>query len=263
MFINPLVRKAATSLCAYRPCYPPIPPPPPPPLTCTYIPPYSGAIYFFNGDTLDGGEDHIEHIGGTLGYRTNGVLPYNCMPWSLDVDVDVNSSVFDSDFLQFEYRAFLDQIGYIPGMAAHVKSNLGPTALVVEWNSALREAEFTDDVGTDFAIRPRAWQVSWAYQFGWNRSVEVIGAQGTYFVIGYSETQDMAGVTRSIGDPLAPTLLRVGNAPERRLSVGMGEWVLDGLRVAIEYSHAVDYSVAEGGTGNSANGVFMQMTYEW
>jgi hypothetical protein len=33
--------------------------------------------------------------------------------------------------------------------------------------------------------------------------------------------------------------------------------------VAVEYSHNVDYDVADGGTGNSANGVFTQITYEW
>ena len=55
---------------------------------------------------------------------------------------------------------------------------------------------------------------------------------------------------------------RTGNVPERRLSAGVGEWVLDGLRVAFEYSHAWDYDVGLG-TGNSADGVFMQVTYEW
>jgi hypothetical protein len=79
----------------------------------------------------------------------------------------------------------------------------------------------------------------------------------------YSESYDLAGVTDFVGDPLAPTPLRVGFVPERRFSVGVGEWVLDGLRVAVEYSHAVDYDVSEGGTGNSANGFFWQMTYEW
>ncbi len=60
-----------------------------------------------------------------------------------------------------------------------------------------------------------------------------------------------------------PVFVRVGSVPERRLSAGVGEWVLDGLRVAFEYSLAVDYGVDQGGTGNSANGVFMQVTYEW
>jgi hypothetical protein len=33
--------------------------------------------------------------------------------------------------------------------------------------------------------------------------------------------------------------------------------------VALEYSYVIDYDEAEGGTGNDANGVFWQLTYEW
>jgi hypothetical protein len=51
--------------------------------------------------------------------------------------------------------------------------------------------------------------------------------------------------------------------PERRFSIGIGEWVLEGCRVAFEYSHAVDYGTNEGGTGDSADAVLMQWTYEW
>jgi len=51
--------------------------------------------------------------------------------------------------------------------------------------------------------------------------------------------------------------------PEQRFSIGIGEWVLDGLRIAIEYSHVIDYDEQEGGTGNSANAYLMQMTYEF
>jgi hypothetical protein len=253
-----------TSLCSY--CGVPAPAPAPPaalPPTC--IPPYSGAIYFYNGDTIDGidEEDHIEHMGGTLGYRTKGFTPGG-VPWSADFDVDVNSSVFDSNFLQFEYRAFLPDIGYVPGMAAHVKSNLGPVGMVVEWNGALSEAEFIDDALEPVSIVPGAWQISLAYQFDWNPAVEIIGAQGTYMTIGYSESYDLAGVTR-IFDTTAvvPIETRVGFVPERRLSVGLGEWVLDGLRAAFEYSYIVDYDEDDGGTGEDGHGVFWQMTYEW
>jgi hypothetical protein len=264
LVFNPLVRRAAHRVCRY--CGVPEPVPPlPPAIVPACVPPFTGGIYFYNGDTVSGPfeEDHIEHMGGTLGYRTRGTFLRSGIPWTLDADVDINSSVFDSDFLQFEYRHFLEQIGFVPGMAAHVKSNLGPFGLVLEWNGAITQAEFIDDAGNPVNIQPEAWQVSVAYQFDWNPTVEFIGAQGTYFVVGYSESTDLAGVTDLVGDPLAPTPLRVGFVPERRFSVGMGEWVLDGLRVAIEYSHIIDYDVADGGTGNSANGFFWQLTYEW
>jgi hypothetical protein len=259
LLIKPLVRKLGTWLCSSLPCYLLPPKAVPAAIPPTPRPPFTGGVYFYNGDTFDGGGDHIEHVGGTLGYRTKGMFSRRRIPWSIDIDGDVNSSVFDSDFLAFEYRGFLDQIGYVPGMAAHVKSNLGPTALVLEWNGAIDKARFSDDLGRAFSIRPGGWQVQLAYQFDFNPSVEAIGAQGTYVVIGYSESEDLAGVRRLIAD----TPSRVGFVPRRRLSVGVGEWVLDSLRVAVEYSHSVDYSIAEGGTGNSADGVFTQLTYQW
>src|SRR6185295_2716054 len=120
------------------------------------------------------------------GYRTKGVVERWCYPWTLDVDVDFNSSVFNSKFLRFEYRNFLDQIGSVPGMAAHIKSSLGPVALVLEWNAAIDNASFTDDLGQPVDIRPEAWQIQVAYQFDWNPSVEIIGKQGTYVAVGYS-----------------------------------------------------------------------------
>ena len=33
--------------------------------------------------------------------------------------------------------------------------------------------------------------------------------------------------------------------------------------VELEYSHVIDYSVADGGTGNSADGVFFQVSFQW
>ncbi len=263
LLLRPLVRGLSTWLCAYISCYPPPPKPVPPAIPPTSLPPFTAAVYFYNGDTFDVGGDHIEHMGATLGYQTKGRFSRGRIPWSIDFDVDVNSSVFDSNFLAFEYRPFLDQIGFVPGMAAHLKSNIGPIALIVEWNRAIDDAAFTDDLGQAFSIRPGAWQVQFAYQFDSNPSVVEIGAQGTYFVLGYSESQELAGVTRLLGDPLMPTPIRTGFVPEKRLSAGVGEWVLDGLRVALEYSHNWDYSIGEGGTGKSADGMFMQLTYEW
>jgi hypothetical protein len=270
LLINPLVRRTARRMCEYcgLPPAAPVRPAAVPPMC---VSPLSGAIYFYNGNTVEGPdeEDHIEHMGGTLGWRTKGLTRRRGIPWSIDVDCDVNSSVFDSDFLQFEYRRFLDQIGFVPGMASHIKANYGPVALVAEWNGALTDAEFVDDTGALFEIRPRAWQIALAYQFDWNSAVEIIGAQGTYFTIGYSESDDLFGVTRLIGgDPIAvppvpATPTRVGFVPERRLSVGLGEWVLPGLRVAFEYSYALDYDEEDGGTGESAHGFFNQITYEW
>ena len=179
--------------------------------------------------------------------------------WSVAVDVDYNNSVFDSLFLESEYRPFLNQINYRPGMAASIKSSFGPISLVGEWNGAIRRAHFTDGLGNRVHMTPSAWGVSLGYQFDWNPWVEAIGAQGNYITVGYSESDDLGGVTQLIG--AVPT--RVGFVPKRRFIVGAGEWVLPNLQFAIEYSYNHDYAKTDGGTDNHAHGFFSQLTAVW
>jgi hypothetical protein len=259
------------------------------------LPPFTAAVYFYNGDTFQkfktnrkGEWDPARHYGATMGYRTKGrCRPYLgdpamreelswlhvFCPWSIDVDVDFNRSVYDSLFLGFQYRSFLPQIGIVPGMAAHMKSTLGPVSLIAEWNGAIKEESFVDDRLLLISMTPRAWQVSLAYQFDWNPSIEEIGAQGTYLAISYSESRDLAGVTRFNNQNNEES--RVGFIPKRRVAVDVGEWVLDNLRLALEYSWAKDYSRNQGGvaysspdfliggTGNSAHAFSAMLTFQW
>jgi hypothetical protein len=108
-------------------------------------------------------------------------------------------------------------------------------------------------------MKPSAWQISIGYQFDWNPWVEEIGAQGDYFTIGYSESLHLGGVSQMIDT--VPT--RVGFVPKKRFLVGAGEWVLSNLRFSIEYSLNEDYPKHEGGTGNSTDGYFCQLTLMW
>jgi hypothetical protein len=292
LVIAPLVGKLARLVG-----YTPFPAPPPTPAFAPLppaLPPFTAGVYFYDGDTFDkfsreGEWDLEHHMGAMLGYRTKGTcrsslggevppddpnwLHVFC-PWTLDVGVEWNRSVFDSDFLAFEYRSFIagdpntgrNPIGFVPGMAASMKTSLGPVSLVAEWNAALESAHFIDDA-PDFSgprlqdRRPRAWQVSLGYQFDWNPSVEAIGAQGTYLTIGYSASRDVGGAVRI--NPNDFTSARVGFVPRRRLNVGAGEWVLPNLRLALEYARAWDYSKGHGGTNKVADGVFSMMTFEW
>jgi hypothetical protein len=251
------------------------PPPERPPTPVPYSPspeppPFNAGVYFYDADPfglVGHGWRPGEHIDATVGYRTKGHCgrPYDQLratdfcPWAIDADIDYITSVFDSRFLGFEYQNFMGQIGSVPGLAASIKATLGPVSLIGEWNGAIGHAKFVDDSNNSVTITPTAWQVSLGYQFDWNPWVEQIGEQGTYFTIGYSQSQDLGGVEQSSDGEL----VKVGFVPERRLLVSVGEWVLDGLRVAVEYSHNWDYSVKEGGTGNSAHGVFGTFTYVW
>ena len=243
-------------------------------------PPFNLGIYFFDGKTTDRfGDSGLSeaHFGATMGYRTRGKcqslserdneseLPSGSRwrvlcPWTLDVKVDFSRSVFDTRFLEAQYKDFLDEIGFIPGFAVSATTNLGPVSLVMEWNGAVKTAKFVDGESQSIAIAPSAWQISLGYQFDWNPQVEAIGGQGTYITIGYSQSSDLAGVD---GMPIDGKTERVGFVPRRRYVVGVGEWIMDNVRVAIDYAHVVDYSKSAGGTGKSANGVSGQLTFEW
>jgi len=269
LVINPLLSSLFRGL-GYKP--PPKRPPLPTPITPKPPPPlFNVGIYSYDGSTYEGtdtgGYRPEDHFGATAGFRTMGNCgrPYDQLggsvfcPWSIDVDVDYNSSIFDSRFLEFEYQDFLGQIGFVSGMAASVKATIGPVSFIGEWNGAINRATFTDDLGNRVSIMPSAWQTTIGYQFDWNPWVEEIGAQGNYIAIGYSESRDLAGVKREFNEEIT----RVGFVPKRRFIVSVGEWVLDNVKLAIEYSHNVDYPQNEGGTGNSADGIFSMFTVVW
>jgi hypothetical protein len=268
MLFNPFIRAIGRGL-GYHPA--PTRPPPPAPFAPTPAEPlFSAGIYFYDGNTLKstGGRSRpFEHIAATMGIHARGHCgrPYpelrwsDFCPWSLDIDVDYNSSVFDSRFLEEEYRAFLRRIGFVRGMAAHVKSTLGPVSIVGEWNGAIKRATFLDDLGATVSIKPTTWQVSLGYQFNWNAWAESIGAQGTFLSVGYSQSRDLVGVTQLIND--RPS--RVGGHPKKRALLSLGEHVLDGVKLTIEYSYNWDYSIVESGTGRAAKAIATSITYAW
>ena len=231
-------------------------------------PPFYGSLFFYEGHNVGSQRSFTRNANARLGYRAGGHCgrPYSELrrtdfcPWSLDFNVDYATSVFDSGFFETEYRPFLDQIGPVRGMASTLKLSLGPVLLVGEWNGAIDRAVFTDDIGTQFRIKPSAWQVSAGYQFDWNPWVETIGGQGTYLALGYSRSRDLGGVTQLLSNNERS---RVGALPRSRWTLTAGEWVVEGLKVQLEYSRTTDYAVTEGGTGASGNGLQMTLTYAW
>jgi hypothetical protein len=268
LVINPLISSLSRALgYKFSPPMPPAPvaPKPAPPLLNVGVYSFNGNAY--KGDEKHGGYQPEKYIDATAGFHLRGNCgrPYDELrgsafcPWSLDVDVDYNNSIFDSRFLGFEYTSFLGEIGFVEGMAASIKTTLGPVSFVGEWNGALGRARFTDDLGNSVSIKPSAWQITLGYQFDWNPWVEAIGAQGDYLAVSYSESRDLAGATQvTDGQPS-----KIGSLPRTRLLVSAGEWVLSNLRFAIEYSHNVDYPKDQGGTGSTADGVFSQFTLVW
>jgi cell division protein FtsB len=276
--VRPLVVNPAISAAARRLGYEP-----PPtrvkardPVGFLVNPPmFDAGVFFYSGNpdsNVDGKTKPGSHINAQAGYhiRSNCGRSYHELrvwdlcPRAIDLDVSFNTSIFDSRFLESEYGPFLNQIGLIRGGAVALKSSLGPVLLVAEWNSALERARFVDGQQRQVSIKPAAWQVSMGYQFDWNPWVQAIGEQGTYASIAYSQSRDLAGVvqqlTRIDG---SIEFARVGFVPRRRIILTAGEWVLDGLRLALEYTYNWDYGRSVGGTGNTSYGLFTTLLYVW
>jgi hypothetical protein len=260
LVVAPFVSAAASSF-GYEPL--PARPKPPTPFSFPPAPPPIDVGYYFYDSQIPGAKRTQGNA--TLGFNTRGHCgrPYDQLggfglcPWAVNVDVNYNSSIFDSQFLRDGYQAFLRQIGTVPGMAASVKAALGPFSVVGEWNGATEQARFVNALGVPVSIKPSAWQVSLGYQFDWNPWVQEIGQQGTFVSVAYSQSRNLAGTTGLVND--VPT--RVGFVPKSRLLLTAGEWVLETVRVAVEYADNRDYSQSEGGTGNSAPGFFVSLTY--
>jgi uncharacterized coiled-coil protein SlyX len=262
MVVNPLVRSAVDFL-GYAP---PITRPRPlvavqrPPIP----PPFYGNITFYHGNREALPNRRIgQNINASLGYFALGSCGRNYeellgswfCPWSIDFHVDYLSSVFDSNFLRFGYRPFLQEIGTVPGLAASLKASFGPFYLVGEFNTATKVASFVDAAGRRQRINPAAWQVSFGYQFDWNPWVEKVGEQGTYVALTYSGTKDLAGATQLVNGEAT----RVGSLPRSRLAFTVGEWVFPNLRLATELQIDWDYTRRDGGTGKTGTGIFTSL----
>jgi hypothetical protein len=262
--VNPLVVAPAVQQIARWMGYDPPPQRPFKPLPVTPPldpPPFYGSVVAYKGsDSIIPNRTKIDDYNATLGFRTRGHcgVPYDQLtdslicPWTFDFHVDYDTSVFESRFLHSSYLPFLPEIGRIPGVAASVKASFGPFAFVGEVNAALKDARFIDGLGIARSMMPMTWQASIAYQFDWNPWIQEIGAQGDFISVGYSGSKDMAGVAMLING--LPT--RIGFVPQHRLFLTGGEWVMDGLKVAVEYSANWDYPVSSGGTGKLAHGAF-------
>ena len=266
LILSPMVDWVAHAL-GYQPA-----PRRPKPLPQYTPPPEAPAFYgIFNIYDPNGVDLPNRSLGsgrsGRLGYRSRG----NCghtypeltsslvCPWSVNINVDYDNSIFDSRFLQSEYQPFLQKIGNVSALAGTIKATLGPWLLVGEWNGATKAASFVDDAGKMRHIRPAAWQISVGYQFDWNPWVEVIGEQGDFVSVGYSQSHNLSGVSKLSGT----TLSRVGFVPRNRLTLTAGEWVLENTKLAIEYSRDSDYQKDQGGTGMRANEYVAAITYNF
>lgn len=194
--------------------------------------PVHGAAYVFNGDSNDGGGDDIEHFGlsavleggdGDVGYRAG---------------VGYISSIADTDGISGAIPGpALDSLDdYVGGIDLHASLATGPVTFIAEYlaaTDAFDAGELAFDGG---GAEPAAWQTEVGFGF------ELAGAPAT-------ASLGIQGTDEAVALGLAETRVLAGLAVE--------PW--EATTVALELKSEDDYDTSDGGSGNSADALTVQL----
>jgi hypothetical protein len=194
---------------------------------------FYGSIYAFNGDVNETGKDEtIQSFGANLGYA------YECDAMTLDIGAGWINSIADSDGLTDVLPGEIDD--YVGGLAAHAIFSYGPFTLIGEYVGA---TDSFKDSELDFKGRgaePQAWNLELAYTH------EIAGKE-TVFALAYQSTDEAVAL----------------ELPEDRYMAAIGIGIFENTTLAFEYLHDEDYSEKDGGTGEDANQLTMQLAVEF
>jgi hypothetical protein len=193
---------------------------------------FRGSIYTFNGDIDEDGEDDtIKCFGANVGYGLEvGRL-------GLEIDAGWINNIADSDGL----GGWIEDNGlaleeYAGGFTGQVIATVAPFTLIGEYVAATDDIAFTNNPDQE---APSAYNIEIGYSF------ELMGKEFTLGVA-YQGTDNCGGIL-----------------PETRLLASMGVGLGENVGVALEYAHDEDYDVSDGGTGDEADMVTVQLAVEF
>ena len=193
---------------------------------------YAGA-YAFNGDINEIGDDEeIECFGFNVGYA------FENDNFSLDIGAGWINNIGDSDVLTDALPGEIDD--YVDGVTAHAIFSIQGFTLIGEYLAANDEFELGElDFDGDGA-EPESWNIEAGYTF------EVAGHETT-LALAYQGTDEAL----------------VLELPEERYMGTISVGLVEGLSLALEYAHDEDYDKSDGGTGDEADTVTVQLALEF
>lgn len=125
---------------------------------------------------------------------------------------------------------------YVGGFTGHVILTFSPFMVIGEYVAAMDDIAFTNDPTKE---APRAYNIEIGYSF------ELMGKEATGGV-GYQGTDKFGGIL-----------------PKTRLLASIGVGLGKNVGMALEYAHDEDYDVSDGGTGDEADIVTVQLALEF
>ena len=198
---------------------------------------FHGSVFGFNGNNNRGGDDRIASFGTAVGYAAE------FGDTELGLDLSYINDIGDSDSLQ---DAIADALGSndvadrVPGWAASAKLRYGGVSLIGEYLTSLGDFQVGEVAFGGRGARPSSWMIEAAYTFG------LAGKEATV-AVGYQGTEEALAL----------------ELPEARILIGLSVQVVDGVALAVEWATDNDYGVTEGGSGENANTVTVQVAAEF
>jgi len=191
------------------------------------------STYVFNGDIDESGDDdEIKCFGIDAGYV------FENDTFGIDVGMGWINNLGDSDTLGDTLPSEIDD--YVDGITAHAILSWQGLQLIGEYLGALDDFEVSELDFKGDGAEPEAWNIELGYTFE-------IASHETVFAIAYQGTDEALAL----------------ELPEQRYLGSFGIGLIDGLSLAVEYAHDKDYDKSDGGTGDSADSVTMQLALEF
>ena len=198
---------------------------------------YAGA-YAFNGDIDESGDDdEIKCFGLNAGYA------FEKENFNFDVGMGWINSIGDSDTLSdtLSDNTPTGEIkDYVGGFTAHAIFSWQGLTLIGEYLGATDEFEVAELEFKGAGAKPETWNIELGYTFE-------IASHETVVALAYQGSNEALAL----------------GLPEERYLGTIGVGLIDGLSLALEYAHDKDYDEKDGGTGENADTLTLQMALEF
>ncbi|MCK5718328.1 MAG: LbtU family siderophore porin [Thiomargarita sp.] len=197
-----------------------------------------GSIYAFNGNTQEGTESKINHYGANFGFTQE--LEQINYDFGIDYINDIGDSngitgVLESIAPAGDITALTDY-EYVDGLSVHFSLNLANISFIGEYVTALDEFEHISSAKAE----PQAWNIEAGYNFN-------ILAKETTVAIAYQGTKEALAL----------------GLPETRILASISVGIYDNTSISMEYAQDEDYAVIDGGTGEDATSVIVQLALKF
>ncbi len=197
---------------------------------------FTAALFAYNGMNEVGDSDDIKGFGGMAGYEFEGD------GLAFTGGVAMVSNIADSSGIDDTFdEAGLDEIEeQVPGLALYAGATFGPVSVFAEYVGAVDSFAERELSFADAGAQPAAINIEAAY------TMELMSHE-TIFAAGYQWSDEAVAL----------------GLPEQRVLASAGIALVEGLRVIGEYYHDWDYSVEDGGSDESADGLTLRLAYEF